>query len=495
MKLLGIDLGSSSVKVAVVDSTTGASLGHSQYPETEMTIDAPQPGWAEQDPNAWWEGLKAALQRLKAQVAIDDIAAIGIAYQMHGLVAVDERQQVVRPSIIWCDSRAVSFGEQAFETIGQERALDSLLNSPGNFTASKLAWVKAHEPALFRSIRHIMLPGDFLAMKLSGEVNTTATGLSEGIFWNFQDRKLSREVLQAFNFEANLIPELVPTMGQQSVVSTAIATEIGLPAGIPITYRAGDQPNNALSLNVFEPGEVATTAGTSAVIYAVDDQNRYDPSQRVNTFLHVNDQAEAPRNGVLLCVNGSGILYSWLRKVLSSGDRLLDYHEMNREAAKVPIGSDGLHFFPFGNGAERILGNVNLFAHLHPLDLNRHERAHIISAAQEGIVFAMNYGLEVFGEMGLSANVMKAGSANLFLSEHFRQTFVNTTGVPLQLMETDGAEGAARAAGVGAGHWTREEAFGSIRVIDEIVPESKNREASLAAYASWKKNLEKLIKH
>lgn len=495
MKLLGIDLGSSSIKVAVVDSNSGKCLGNEHYPKQEMIIHSAKPGWAEQDPENWWEVLKDALQLLKKSVDLSDIGAIGIAYQMHGLVAVDEYHKVVRPSIIWCDSRAIAQGDRAFEAIGPDNALRTLLNSPGNFTASKLSWVKENEPSLYQRIKHIMLPGDFLAMKLSGEVQTTASGLSEGIFWNFEERTLSSDVINGFGFDPGLIPDLVPNMGIQCTVSKTAANELSLPAGIPIAYRAGDQPNNALSLNVFEPGEVATTAGTSAVIYAVDDQNRYDETQRVNTFLHVNDTADTPRNGVLLCVNGSGILYSWLRKVLGSPTELSDYQQMNREASTAPIGSEGLQFFPFGNGAERLLANQNVFAHLHQLDLNRHDRSHLIRAAQEGIAFAMNYGLEVFQEMGLTVSVMKAGMANLFQSDLFQSAFVDTTGVPLQLLETDGAVGAARAAGVGIHHWSRKEAFDDLKELKTITPSADRSEAYAKAYKSWKNNLAHLINH
>lgn len=495
MKLLGIDLGSSSIKVAVVDSETGTCLGHAQYPETEMAIHSPQPGWAEQDPEVWWQVLKEALRILKNKVTLTDIEAIGIAYQMHGLVAVDSLQRPVRPSIIWCDSRAVATGETAFKKMGKDKTLGATLNAPGNFTASKLGWVKVHEPERYAQIDQIMLPGDYLAMKLSGHAQTTASGLSEGVMWDFDQRTLSEEIFTGLNIDSDLVPELVPNIGLQCQVSEAAAQELSLPSGIPISYRAGDQPNNALSLNVFEPGEVATTAGTSAVIYAVHDRNSYDASQRVNTFLHVNDTPSKPRNGVLLCVNGSGILYSWLRKVLSPSGHLLDYAQMNKEAGQAPVGSEGLQFFPFGNGAERLLENKNIFAHLHQLDFNRHDRSHLIRAAQEGIAFAMNYGLEVFGEMGMNIHLMKAGFANLFQSELFQSAFVNTTGVPVRLLETDGAEGAARAAGVGINHWSQAEAFGNLKTIKTIDPNTSTGEQYQEAYQSWKKNLEHHIKH
>ena len=493
MKLLGIDVGSSSVKVSVLDAATGESLGRSFYPKTELPIESIQADWAEQGPDTWWDSFKNALAEVGQSTDLKEIKAIGISYQMHGLVAVDDNQSVVRPAIIWCDSRAVEIGEDAFKTIGKDSCLTHLLNSPGNFTASKLAWVKANEPEKYAQIKNIMLPGDYIAMRLTGNVNTTSTGLSEGILWDFEKRELSKDVVGHYGFDENLIPEIAPTIGEQGTILTSVAEELGLSNDVLITYRGGDQPNNALSLNVFEPGEVATTAGTSAVIYAVADQNKFDYSQRVNTFLHVNDTPEKPRNGILLCVNGSGILYNWIRRALSLNGSLPSYEKLNEAAEKAPIGTDGVHFFPFGNGAERVLNNKNALAHLKNLNFNLHDNTHMVRAAQEGIVFAMNYGLEVFSEMNIPMNVMKAGSANLFLSRLFREAFVNTTNTPLELFETDGAEGAARAAGVGAGYWTLKEAFGSIKKIDTIDPDTNLTSAYQEAYQSWKSDLNQLI--
>lgn len=493
MNFLGIDIGSSSVKVAVIDGETGKHLGKSQFPENELAIISKEATWAEQDPDTWWSSLLGALEGLKQSVNLSNVKAVGISYQMHGMVAVDENQQVVRPSIIWCDSRAVDIGEKAFQGIGEDKCLAQLLNSPGNFTASKLAWVKENEPEIYKKIKKVMLPGDFIAMKLSGEINTTQTGLSEGIFWDFEKRSVSKEIMKFFEFPEDILPSVVPTIGQQAKVLPDIARKLGIHEEARITYRAGDQPNNALSLNVFEPGEIATTAGTSAVIYGVASENRFDKSQRVNTFLHVNDSPDQPRNGILLCVNGSGILYNWIRKTFQVNGKLAGYEVLNSLAEKAPIGADGVHFFPFGNGAERVLGNKNLFAHLWNVNFNLHDNTHVIRAAQEGIVFAMNYGLEVLKSMGIPITVMKAGAANLFQSELFRQAFVNTTGTPLELFETDGAEGAARAAGVGLDHWTRQEAFGSLKKIMSVEPETSKKTQYQQAYAAWKTNLDQLI--
>ncbi|MEM9325079.1 MAG: FGGY family carbohydrate kinase [Bacteroidota bacterium] len=489
MKFLGIDVGSSSVKVALLDGATGKALAQGFHPKSEMPMEAKEAGWAEQHPQMWWESLLAALSALKEQASLEDVSAIGISYQMHGLVAVDAQQQPVRPSIIWCDSRAVEIGESAFQAIGEETSLSQLLNSPGNFTASKLAWVKANEPELYSNIAKIMLPGDYIAMRLTGEISTTATGLSEGILWDFRDRTVSKDVMGHYAFDDALIPEIRPTIGEQCKILPEMAAELGINPNAIISYRAGDQPNNALSLNVLEPGEIATTAGTSAVVYGVANHNCYDTGQRVNTFLHVNDTNEQPRNGILLCVNGSGILYSWLKNLLGLG-----YEEMNNHAAEAPIGADGVSFYPFGNGAERVLVNKNPMASLWNINFNLHDDRHVIRAAKEGIVFAMNYGVEVFKEMKIPVEIMRAGYANLFQSPLFREAFVNTTGAPLELYETDGAVGAARAAGIGVGHWSTKEAFGGLEKIEVIEPQPELQTQYQEAYAHWKQGLDRILK-
>ncbi|MGB3587292.1 MAG: FGGY family carbohydrate kinase, partial [Tunicatimonas sp.] len=335
--LLGYDIGSSSIKASLVQSDSGKMVASATSPAKELPMDAPKEGWAEQHPDLWWEHLTKAtkqLQRDNAE-ALQGITAIGISYQMHGLVAVDKNQQVLRPSIIWCDSRAVGIGEQAFQTLGQDWCLSHLLNSPGNFTASKLRWVQENEPQIYEQIHKIMLPGDYIAMKLTGEVNTTISGLSEGIFWDFKSDSLSEKLLEHYQIDQSLIPEQVPTFGEQGSVQSSVAQELGIPANIPVAYRAGDQPNNALSLNVLKPGEVATTAGTSGVIYGVSDQLEYDPQSRVNSFAHVNYSQASPRYGILACVNGTGILNSWLKHQLLLDQ--LSYEEMNHRAQQAPI--------------------------------------------------------------------------------------------------------------------------------------------------------------
>ncbi len=492
MLVLGLDLGSSSVKVTILDAEKGKSLASAQYPKDEQKIDAPQAGWAEQSPQMWWDNMKLGLKDAIAEAKVDvkDIKAIGISYQMHGLVCVDKDQNVLRPAIIWCDSRAVSYGEEAYNKIGHDISLLELLNSPGNFTAAKLAWVKENEPEIYDKIHKIMLPGDFFAMKLSNEITTTATGLSEGVFWDYSEGKVSEKVLDAFGFEKNLIPELVPAIGKQVCVSKAAAEELGLVEGIPVSYRAGDQPNNALSLNVFNPGEIAATAGTSAVIYAVTDKNAFDPESRVNTFMHVNNTEEQKRNGVLLCVNGSGILYQWVRKLMAMEDQTPSYEQLNEMASGVPIGAEGLRFYPFGNGAERILNNKNIEASMSSLNFNIHNQNHVVRAAKEGIVFALNYGFEIMSQMGLNSKVVRAGEANLFLSPMFREAFVNTTGANLEIYDTNGADGAARAAALGVGYYANEkEAFASLECKLQMSPDPEKQEQYKAAYESWKQGL------
>jgi xylulokinase len=453
MLLLGIDIGTSSIKVSVVESDTQQCIAAAQYPETESDIITPKPGWAEQSPDMWWEHVQLAILKLHAQRKYNskDIAAIGIAYQMHGLVMVDEEQKVLRNSIIWCDSRAVAIGDAAFDEIGREKCLLHLLNSPGNFTASKLAWVKQNEPGLYASVNKIMLPGDFIGMKLTGTITTSVAALSEGVFWDFQQNELSKDVFEYYGLSASLIPAIKNVFTEHGTVSPEVAVKLSLKDGIPVTYKAGDQPNNALSLNVLQPGEVAATAGTSGVIYGVSDQLTYDNESRVNTFAHVNYTNQQKRLGVLLCINGTGILNRWVKNIAGA---TVSYHQMNDAAKTVTAGSDGLQILPFGNGAERMLGNKTIQAHIHNIDLNKHSNAHIFRAAQEGIAFAMRYGLDIMRENGMHPTVIRAGKANMFLSDVFTQSFANVNNVAVEFYEGDGSFGAAIGAGIGAGIFT-----------------------------------------
>lgn len=452
MLLLGIDMGTSSVKVSVVDSITRQSIATASYPETEATIDTVQPGWAEQSPSDWWEFVKHAMSKVHSQKKFipGDIAAIGITYQMHGLVIVDKEKNVIRNSIIWCDSRSVDIGEKAFQKIGKEYCLSCLLNSPGNFTASKLAWVKENEPHLYEKIDKILLPGDFLSMKLTGEITTSISALSEGIFWDFKNDELSKPLFDYFGFDTSIIPRIQNVFADHGRLTAGAAAELSLPAGIPVTYKAGDQPNNALSLNVFEPGEVAATAGTSGVIYGVTDQLKYDPQSRVNSFAHVNYTKDKKRLGVLLCINGTGIMNRWIREITGE----TSYLQINERAAKIQPGSEGLIVVPFGNGAERMLNNQSPGAAFLQLDLNKHTKAHLLRATQEGIAFSFRYGLDILEENGLVPSVIRAGKANMFLSDVFIHSFVNCLNVPLELYETDGSRGAAIGAGIGIGEFT-----------------------------------------
>lgn len=494
--LLGFDVGSSSVKASLVDSDSGVCVASAFYPEKEAPIIAVKSGWAEQDPQMWWDNAKLSLKKVMADSSVkgEDIKAIGISYQMHGLVCVDKNQNVLRPSIIWCDSRAVSYGEKAFENIGPKECLGHLLNSPGNFTASKLAWVKENEPQLFEKIYKIMLPGDYIAMKLSGTINTTISGLSEGMLWDFKNKKVAKFLLDYFGFDESLIADIVPTFSIQSEVSEAAANELGLKAGTPISYRAGDQPNNALSLNVFNPGEIASTAGTSGVVYGVLGEANYDIKSRVNTFAHVNYQKDMERLGVLLCINGTGILNAWMRRNVAPEG--ISYSDMNDMMASVPVGSDGITIIPFGNGAERVLENKEIGCSIHGVNFNKHGKAHLMRAAQEGIVFSFCYGMEVMQQMGMDIHKIHAGKANMFLSELFRNTLAGVSGATIELYETDGSVGAAKGAGMGCGIYKdHDEAFATLKKLAVIEPDEKRRAEYLQAYSLWKETLLQQINH
>ena len=493
MYLLGFDIGSSSVKVSLMNGENGQCVASSFYPKQEMKITAHQAGWAEQEPELWWANLKMALADVlnESKVNPENILSIGISYQMHGLVMVDKNHQVLRPSIIWCDSRAAVYGDKAFQEIGGQRCLSSLLNSPGNFTASKLKWVKENEPAIFDRLYKIMLPGDFIAMKLSGEIKTTVSGLSEGIMWDFQQNSVASFLFDNYGFSNDIIPEIVPTFSVQGKLSETVAKELGLSAKTTISYRAGDQPNNALSLNVLNPGEIAATAGTSGVVYGVSEEIKYDPQSRVNTFAHVNHAAANPRLGVLLCINGTGILNAWLKRMTGES---LSYDEMNQLAAEVAIGSNGLAVLPFGNGAERVLNNKNIGSALSGINFNIHQKGHLLRAAQEGIVFSFKYGMDIMQQIGINASVIRAGKANMFLSPVFRETLAGVTGATIELYNTDGSVGAARGAGVGAGYYKSfSEAFSNLNKLETVEPDNKKAAEYQASYNNWKLALDKAI--
>ncbi len=493
MYLLGYDIGSSSIKAALVSIETGEKVAVVQSPAKEMDILSPKPGWAEQHPETWWNNVCIATKKLLQQTGAKpfEIKGIGIAYQMHGLVLVDKNQQVLRPAIIWCDGRAVDIGNRAFEEIGQEKCLSHLLNSPGNFTASRLKWVQQNEPEVYEKIDKFMLPGEYIAMKLTGEILTTPGGLSEGIFWDFKNNAPAGFLLDYFGFDQNIIPEITNAFSLQGKVTQSAAEETGLAEGIPVAYRAGDQPNNALSLNVLNPGEIAATGGTSGVVYGVVDQPNFDRQSRVNGFVHVNHETLNPRIGILLCINGAGIQYSWTRHQLTSG--VETYENMEHQAALAPPGSDGLRILPFGNGAERMLGNLDIGSRINNLHFNRHTRAHFYRATLEGIAFSFVYGMGILKEMGLNVQIIRVGNDNLFQSPVFSNTISNLVGSRIEMVETTGAVGAAKAAGVATGIFSSvNEAAKGGRILLAYEPSNMNG-VYQTAYQAWEKDLKQVI--
>lgn len=493
MYFLGIDLGSSFIKASLLKADDQLRMGVSSVPDKEMSMKALQSGWAEQSADGWWDNIKTVIKKLISETGIDgkEIAGIGISYQMHGLVLIDKAGNALRDAIIWCDSRAVNIGDNAFEKIGKEYCLRHLLNSPGNFTASKLSWVINNEPKIAEKIHHFLLPGDFINYKLSGEINTSVTSLSEGMFWDYQSNSLSGTLLDHYQIATQWAPKIVDTFSIQGELKNEVASELGMKAGTPICYRAGDQPNNAFSLNVNAPGEIATTAGTSGVVYGIQDSLATDPLSRINAFAHVNHTHRDPRIGILLCVNGTGIANSWIKRMTGTGGEI-NYNQLNEMASSV-LDTNGIKFYPFGNGAERMLNNRLLNSALVGIDFNRHSPAHLIRAVQEGIVFALHYGTEIMKENGLVPKKIKAGKANMFLSPLFRQMFSTLVQAPLEFYDTDGATGAARGAGIGKGYYTMASAFTSLKKLEEVTPDTNLYHSLNQNYQSWKSFLNSLL--
>ncbi len=495
MYYIGFDIGSSSIKAALVHAETGKSIASVNEPEEEMDIISIHKEWAEQNPEFWWKNVCKASKRILKENAInpDQIKGIGISYQMHGLVLLDNEGALIRNSIIWCDSRAVDIGNIAFQEIGEEKCMNTLLNSPANFTASKLKWVRDNEPENYKRIHKFLLPGDYIAYKFTGVTNTTTSGLSEGILWDFKKDKPARWLLEYYDIHPDLIPEIVPTFSRQSELSYSGAYESGLKEGIPILYRAGDQPNNALSLNVFNPGEVAATGGTSGVIYAVTNNLSAKEGLKLNNFAHVNHSEEKISIGKLLCINGAGIQYRWLKNNLNLETN--SYQTMNSHASKVPVGSNNLQLIPFGNGAERMFDNQTIGTHICNLNLNKHTRSHIFRAALEGIAFSFVYGMEILKKDSTEIKVIRAGNDNLFRSEIFSNTVATLINQEIEIYNTTGAIGAARAAGLSDGTF---EDFGTMITKNDHVMTYhplQNQEDYKEAYTNWKRELNRIIKN
>ena len=493
MYALGYDIGSSSIKASLVDIKQNNEVLSVRSPQDELSMIAHKPGWAEQEPTIWWKHLCLATKDLLARTGVSpkEVKSIGISYQMHGLVVVDKNLNVLRPSIIWCDSRAVAIGDEAFEKIGDHECLSRHMNSPGNFTASKLAWIKQQEPDIYQRIYKAMLPGDYIAMMLTGQAKTTISGLSEGILWDFQDDQLSESILAAYGFKEDIFPEYCPTISLQGTITAEAALQTGLVAGIPIGYRAGDQPNNALSLGVLRPGQVAATGGTSGVVYGIIEQKKYDPFSRVNNFAHVNYSTDHPYIGVLLCINGTGIAYNHIRQITGSS---LSYQELEELASQVGIGSDGLSFLPFGNGAERMLGNQELGAQFHGLSFNLHGQGHYVRATLEGIAFSFVYGINIMKDMGLALDEIIAGNDNMFQSAVFGQMISDLTGSTIRLVNTTGAVGAARASAVSIGAFTDiESAMDGLQYVKSYSP-NQDTDEQKSAYKRWLSILERQLK-
>jgi xylulokinase len=496
MITIGYDLGSSSIKASIYDAEAGKLISQISLPKNEMQINSAKPGWAEQNPEMWWDIIKIVTKELllNSKITASDIKAIGISYQMHGLVLVDKNQNILRPSIIWCDSRAVEIGNDAFKQIGEKKCLQHLLNSPGNFTASKLRWVIENEPKIFDKVFKFMLPGDFIAMKLSGEITTTPQGLSEGILWDFISDEPAKLLMNHYGIDESLIPKIVPGFGFQCSLSKLAAAEIGLKEGTPITYRAGDQPNNAFSLNILQPGELASTAGTSGVVYGISEKIKFDSEGRVNTFAHVNHAKDLKRLGILLCINGTGISNSWIRKMLF--DSSVSYEEINHLADEIKIGSDGITFLPFGNGAERMLSNQELGSSFSGINFNIHGKNHLVRSVVEGVAFSFYYGINILKELSVTPKVIRAGMANMFLSKIFRDTISTLSGSVIELYNTDGSLGAARAAAYGAGFYSSfSEAFKGLECLLTVEPDIQNKDQYASAYNNWLNELQIKLKN
>lgn len=436
MAFLGIDVGTSSVKVSIVGED-GVILASATAPaSSERAINSPNPNWAEQNPEDWWEDAQQAILNLPLEARLQ-VEAIGIAYQMHGLVLVDSQFQPVRPSIIWCDGRNIQESQILAESLGLDALENRLLNKPGTLTLAKLAWVAEHEPETLAKAHTFGLPGDFIAYKLTGEWSTTKSGYSEMVGWDFGASIPFEEGFRKAGWKLPL-PEARPNLEEGAPIQKVIAEKLGLPPSARVTYRAGDQPNNAFGLGVLQQGETAISAGTSGVLYGIGDSSP-GLHEGINRFLHVNSQI-----GVLMCLNGVGSALAFARRTWFQNQS----YEALSELASQANPENCPYFFPFGNGAERILSE-RAFSGFTELDFNRHNLPELARSVFEGIAFAYRLGSEKMEKAGCLSKVVNGTESGLLKSSFFAQLLANELQVELILSEGDGSTAAARGAALG----------------------------------------------
>jgi xylulokinase len=487
MSFLGIDVGTGGTRALVIDE---AGRVIASATEEHRDFASPQIGWAEQDPGDWWRACGLAVHKVlaKAQLRGDQIACVGLSGQMHGAVLLDERSQVVRPALIWCDVRTEKQSQDLTAQIGAARMIE-LTSNPAltNFTLTKCLWVRENEPELWKKVRSIMLPKDYVRLQLTGEKATDMADASGTLMLDVAHRRWSKEILQAVNFEESLLPKLYESPDICGRISATGAAATGLRGGTPVIAGAGDQAAGAIGMGIVSPGKVSATIGTSGVVFAATARPSLDPAGRLHTFCH----ALPGRWFVMGVTQAAGLSLRWFRDkfACSTNGNSDSYEQLTTGAANVPPGSDGLLWAPYLMGERTPYLDPNARGMLVGLTAS-HTRDHVVRAILEGVAFSLRDTFTIFKEIDVPVQTIRLGGGGA-RSKLWRQIQADIYGHQVEIVEAEegAAYGAAILAGVGAKAWPSVDVAcdAVVRVAENVSPNSEDSRVMEEAYAAYRR--------
>jgi xylulokinase len=484
MKTLGIDVGTGGTRAVVVDPdgnvVASATAEHIPFVSTHT-------GWAEQDPEDWWRATIAAVREVLSKLDADEIKAVGFSGQMHGLVLLDQSDEVLRPAIIWCDQRTDSQCKFLTEQVGADRLIELTCNPALTaFTLPKILWVREWEAELWQKVRTALLPKDYVRLKLSGDRATDVADASGTLLFDVKGRKWSTAMLSATEIDERLLPRVYESPEVTGSISKAGAEATGLRAGTPLIAGGGDQAAGAVGMGIVRPGTASATIGTSGVVFAATDKPKLDPKGRVHTFCH----AIPGRWHVMGVTQGAGLSLRWFRDQFgaSGGDACDSYDRLTEEASLVSPGGNGLIWMPYLMG-ERT-PHLDPFARAALVGLTAsHTRAHIVRAVMEGVAFSLRDTFEIFDEMGVAIEEIRLGGGGA-RSSLWRQIQADVYGqsVNTVAVEEGAAYGAALLAGVAAGTWSSVDAAcdAVVRIADHTEPNAESVKVLARQYERFK---------
>ena len=481
MKFLGLDIGTGGSRAVIIGSDGEVS---SSSVVEHMAFASPHIGWAEQSPEDWWRASCEAIRGALKISGVDpfEIGAVSFSGQMHGSVLLDEKDQVLRPALLWCDQRTADEVAEITETIGATRLIE-LVSNPAvtGFTLPKLLWVRTHEPQTWERVRSVLLPKDYIRLRLTGDKASDVADSSGTLLFDVRARKWSTEMLERFEIDESFRPSVYESTDVTGVISKAGAEATGLKEGTPVIAGAGDNAAGAIGAGIVKPGSVGVTIGTSGVVFIVTDQPKLDLKGRVHSLCHAVP-GRWHMTGVTLAAGQS---LKWFREMLGQG---ATYDELTKQAESVPSGSDGAVWLPYLMGERTPHLDPNARAAFVGLTAS-HTRGHLTRAIMEGVAFSLREAIDIFRELGAPINEIRLGGGGA-RSQLWRKIQADVYGQTVSTITADegAAFGAAILAGVGVGAWkTVDEACAAtIKIDKQIEPDFASHEVLENNYKAYK---------